>query len=110
MKQINAVSLYILITDWLDIRQIEQTHDIHNWEVVKTSLESSDPEDGGGHYDVILKHKPTGKFYETSYSDWDIDNTDFDEDNMCMGNRCDLSCRLTEIKPMEVKTTIYVKA
>jgi len=101
--QIDAGTLLFLIFDGCP----SDTH--KGWRVVDTILESSDDEDGGGHYTLILEDDETGLFYRTGYSDWDVDNTDYEEDDegyiIDENGRCDLNCRLTQVEPVEVVVT-----
>lgn len=113
---IDPSALYSLINDiryddadWLSENP---PHSRYEWNIIESKLTSADDEDGGGHYDLILKHIPTDTFYKTSYCDWDMDNTHFDEELGKVitddeGGRCDLNCRLREVKPKQVTTTIY---
>lgn len=107
LKKIDPSTLYLLIDDGGYYVE-DSKHDIHNWEVIKKELTSADDEDGGGHYDLILKHIPTGNLYKTSYSDWDMDNTDFDHDEFKVNGRCDLNCNLTSVVPV-TETVIKYK-
>ena len=77
------------------------------FEVVEDKIISSDPEDGGADHDYVLKEVSTGKFYAGSYSDWDIENTDYDEDDDECGDRVDFNCNLVEVFPEEVTTIVY---
>jgi hypothetical protein len=100
-KEIKKEDAYVIACDWYD-----ETVDT-DFKVIETVCESSDDEDGGGHYRLILKEKSTGKFYEYYYCDWDISNTSYDEEtNTCPG-RCDMQTIITEVFPKEVTTTIY---
>lgn len=66
------------------------------FELVDETLSNSDPEDGGGTYEVVFKHLETGKFYTNQYTDWDMENTEIDallngnEDARCDMNNCDM--------------------
>ena len=109
--KIDASALYALIydisyddNDWLSSNP---PHGRYDWKIIHSELTSADDEDGGGHYDIVLEHIPTGKFYQTSYCDWDMDNTDFDEETGSIDGRCDLDCRLFEVVPKQVLTTVY---
>ena len=76
------------------------------YEVIEDTITSADEEDGGADHELIIKHIPTGKFYRGYYTDWDIENTDFDEETQEFG-RCDLDTTFTEVKPKQVKVTKY---
>lgn len=116
LTAIDPSALYALIyhieyddADWLSENP---THKRYDWKIVESKLTSSDQEDGGGHYDCILQHIPTSRFYETTYCDWDMENTEFDEElgKVIMddeGGRCDLNCRLKEVAPQQVTITSY---
>ena len=67
--KIEQNTLYKLLTGY--------GRNIDGWKIVNKKITSSDPEDGGGNYDVILKHFDSNKFYLFSYCDWDISNTDY---------------------------------
>ena len=72
--------------------------------VESCECESSDIEDGGGHYRKILKEVSTEKYFELYYNDWDIENTDFnwDTNDMYKDGRCDVSTSLSEVFPQQV--------
>jgi hypothetical protein len=78
-----------------------------DYEVVKRKLTDSDDEDGGGHYTLILKEKSTGKFFEYNFCDWDIYNTDYDEEDDTVGERCDLPTEIHEVFAKTKTTTVY---
>ncbi len=116
ITSIDPSALYALIfdIDYDDAEWLAENppHLKYDWKIVKSELTSSDMEDGGGDYTIVLKHLPTGRFYETSYTDWDMGNTEFDEELGKVitdeeGGRCDLNCGLTEVKPKQITTTIY---
>ena len=75
--------------------------------LVKRELTSSDHEDGGGHYRLILKEKSSGKYFEYYYTDWDIDNTEYDEDDDIVDGRCDLGTNLSEVFPESITIIEY---
>jgi len=106
MTKIEPKTLYKLLTGYSDSGYRGR---LDGWEIVDKELTGSDPEDGGGSYDLVLKHLETDKFYMTSYCDWDIDNTYYDDEEDEIGRRCDLNCRLVEVEPKEVVKTVYVK-
>lgn len=66
------------------------------WRIIERTITGADEEDGGADYDVILKHNPTGTFYSTSYTNWEVSGGDWQG-------------RLEEVEPKEVVKTIYVK-
>lgn len=110
LTEIDPSALYLIIVGWRknDVSRVLDTHEFLNWETVESTIISADPEDGGADHEIVLKHLPSGKFYLTYYSDWDIDNTDFDRKTFKVGKRCDLRCDLTEVEAKEVKQIIYV--
>mgnify|MGYP003645512126 CR=1 FL=1 len=59
---------------------------------------------------MILKEKATGDLYQCSFCDWDIDNTDYNEDTCTIeeGGRVDLNTNLTKVTAVEVTTIKYV--
>lgn len=104
MNKIDPSILYALICH---IPNKPPFLDTTEWKIVNEEIISSDDEDGGGEYDIVLEHIPTGKFYQTSYCDWDIDNTDFNYNTNKVDGRCDLNCDLLEVVPIQVVKTIY---
>lgn len=75
------------------------------FKVVNEIITSSDPEDGGAYYDIVIEKD--GNFYQGSYTDWDVDNTYYNsEKNICDG-RVDLDCTFIQVYPKEVKTIVY---
>lgn len=81
---------------------------------VENNLISSDQEDGGGEYVMIIKEVESGKFYSVSYCDWDIENTDDfdedDEDDEEFDGRCDLTDTILEVVSKEEKIIRYYPA
>jgi hypothetical protein len=75
--------------------------------VIEDKITSSDAEDGGAEHDIVIKELSTCRFFKGSYSDWDIDNTDYDEEEDKIGDRCDLNTNLTEVFSKQVTVTIY---
>ena len=73
--------------------------DTEGFVLIEDEIVSSDPEDGGADHEIIIKEVKTGKFFKYFYSDWDIDNSDFDEDTLLIDGRCDLSDILYKVKP-----------
>ena len=90
--RIDAAELYLILTG-----EAEYSDKEFNFELKKSRITSADDEDGGGHYDYTLKHIESGKLYSGSYTDWDIDNTDFDMDEETCDGRIDLDLDLHEI-------------
>jgi hypothetical protein len=43
-----------------------------NYTEVETTIESSDEEDGGAEYRIIVFNKTTGKFYSFYCTDWEL--------------------------------------
>jgi hypothetical protein len=83
--------------------QVEIEH-----EVIEDNIIRTDYEDGGGHHEYIIKNIKSGKFYKGYYTDWDIDNTNFDEDEQKF-YRCDLDTSFIEVKSVNVIVTKYVE-
>ena len=116
LTSIDPAALYALIYD-IDYNDKDYLaeynnipHESTNWKIINSELESSDNEDGGGHYEIVLEYIPTGKLYATSYSDWDMENTDFNEEDGTIDEdgRYDLSCHLTEVVAQSKTITVYV--
>lgn len=84
---------------------IDGDEEADGFTLVSEKIVSSDDEDGGGNYEYVLKEDSTGKFFEGSYCDWDIDNTDW-EDGVC-GKRVDFYTNLIEVFEKKVVITIY---
>ena len=93
--------VYALLCDYYDV-QVEIEH-----EIVEDIITGADAEDGGADHEYIIKNIKTGKFYRGHYTDWDLDNTDFDEEDQEF-SRCDLYTKFTEVKPVEVTVVQYV--
>ena len=94
--KIGANVLYKILTEG---------YDCDGWSKVDEFLVGSDDEDGGGDYEAILTFE--GKFYKCCYSNWDIRNTDYDEEEDSVGPRCDLDTQLQEVFPYEKTITLY---
>lgn len=94
-REITEREAFLYASEWYDLTS-------EQYEVVTSECESSDVEDGGGHYRKILKDKVSGQFFEFYYCDWDIDNTDYDEDEDDVTGRCDLSTVIGEVFPSQV--------
>lgn len=82
-------------------------NDVSGYSVVEDRITSSDPEDGGADHDYVIQDTSTGEFYSGSYSDWDIDNTEYDEEDDVIGDRNDFGTRLTQVFPRQVTITVY---
>ncbi len=80
---------------------------VSGYSVIDNKITSSDPEDGGADHDYVIQDTATGEFYMGSYSDWDIDNTDYDEGDDVIGNRNDFNTQLTQVFPRQVTITVY---
>lgn len=102
--QIKPETLYRLITKYYDLEEEDE-----KFIVIKNILLSADIEDGGGTYELILKDVATSKYYSIHYSDWDIMNTDYNEDTNTCDGRIDLAQDLTEVVPKQVISIIYEK-
>ena len=98
--KIDPVILYRIITS-------VKVEPILGYKFIESKLISSDQEDGGGTSDLVIQHIESGKFYTVSYSEWDIENTDYDEDTQKLGRRCDLSDTITEVEPEEKTIIVY---
>lgn len=107
--EINQLTLYKLITSYSPYSKTNKV--IDDFQVVQsTLLTSSDDEDGGGHYDVIIKKISTSQFFKATYCDWDINNTDYDEEADEEDEdsfESDLDNDLVEVFPEEVTVTVY---
>lgn len=77
------------------------------FEIVENETTYSDPEDGGADHDYIIKEVSTGDFYKGSYTDWDVENTDYDEDAHKCEGRVDFNCDLNQVFPRVIEKTIY---
>lgn len=86
---------------------VEGGYFVENYSVISRILTGADDEDGGGHYDLIIKDLLTGKLYETSYCDWDIENTDYDEEEDIIDGRYDLNNELYEVEAFTKIITSY---
>jgi hypothetical protein len=85
--------------------------DVEPFVLIEDTITSSDPEDGGADHDYVLQEVATGNYYAGSYSDWDIDNTDYDEEDDdfdgVIDGRCDLNNNLTQVYPEQITITVY---
>jgi len=104
--KIDAAEMYELIEDWYG----DDSDRDFKFKVKKKILTDSDDEDGGGWYDIIFEEIATGDLYKGSYTDWDIDNTDYDEETgeIYEDGRVDLCTTLTKVKAVKTTTTKYV--
>ncbi len=102
--KIDAAILYLLIREF---SHSFSKKEYKGYIVINKKLTSADVEDGGGHYDLIIKEISTNKLYITTYCDWDMDNTSYDEESDTIGNRCDLNCILKEVISVEQTVTTY---
>ena len=101
--EIKPETLYKLIsnTGW------GSNPEIDGFTVIEDKITSSDAEDGGADHDIVIKELTTDKFFKGSYSDWDMDNTYYNEEKDEIGRRCDLNTSLTQVFPKQVTVTIY---
>jgi hypothetical protein len=99
-RSITREEAYYYATNWYDLSN-------EKYQIVSNVCESSDPEDGGGYYRTILKDKETGQFFEFYYSEWDIENTDYDEEEDKVDGRCDLSTTIKEVFEKKVVKVEY---
>lgn len=112
MEKIDPSILYKLLTEY-DYPIGQNAMVYRGWKMIDRKLTSSDAEDGGSTYDVVIQNVESGKLYQTSYCDWDIENTDFeegaedgheiDEEN----GRCDLNCNLIQVLPVTKTIIVY---
>jgi hypothetical protein len=80
---------------------------VENFQLMDDTITGSDVEDGGADHDYVLKELSTGNFYSGSYTDWDVDNTDYDEEFDKCGERVDFNTNLTQVFPKTKTITIY---
>lgn len=99
-RKIEGNLAFKIACDWYETTDLP-------YKVVERKLTDADDEDGGGHYRLILKEKSTGKFFEYNFTDWDISNTDYDEENDVVDGRCDMYDKLHEVFPKTKTTTVY---
>lgn len=99
-RKISEADAYKYASEYYEIGDLD-------FVIVKTKLNSSDDEDGGGDYTKILKEKSTGKFFSFNYTDWDISNTDYDEEDDVVDGRCDLDTNLEEVFSKVTTVTVY---
>ena len=64
---------------------------VNGWKVIDKKINSCDEEDGGAHYDIVIKREKDGAFFSTNYCDW---------------GENDLQCTFTQVFAKE-KTIIY---
>lgn len=77
--------------------------DDKKYQLVDDSITDSDPEDGGADHTFIIKDLSSGVFYRGDYTDWDLENTDIEENEqgITVCGRCDLDTELQEVSPKE---------
>jgi hypothetical protein len=79
--------------------------------LIEDKITSSDSEDGGADHEYVIQEVATGNYYTGSYSDWDIDNTDYDDEeddfDGKVGDRCDLNTNLIQVYPEQITITVY---
>jgi hypothetical protein len=75
--------------------------------IIEDHIISSDIEDGGAEHEFVIREDYTGKFYSGAYSDWDIENTNYDEDDNACTGRVDFDTDLDEVYPEQIIKTIY---
>jgi hypothetical protein len=102
---------YMKIDESVLYRILTRNDDNEKFVLVEDKITSADAEDGGADHDYVLKEVETGNFYAGSYTDWDIYNTDYDDEDDdfdgSVGGRCDLNTNLVQVYPEEVTITIY---
>ncbi len=96
---INPATLYVLLG--------YGNSECDGFELINDEITHSDPEDGGADHDYVIKEVSTGDFYKGSYTDWDIENTDYDEDEHLCNDRVDFNCNLTQVFPEKVEVIQY---
>lgn len=100
--KIKIETLYTLLLEG------EYLGEYEGFKLIENEIYHADDEDGGGHYSYIIQDIETKKYYKGAYCDWDLSNTDYDEEtNTCYG-RIDLENDLTEVKPKTKTITITV--
>lgn len=102
VKKIDPAILYKIIQEGEYFKK-----SIGGYKFVQRTLLSSDDEDGGGEYELIIQEVKTKKYYSTRYTDWDMDNTDWDDEKEVIGDRCDLPEEIEEVKPQKKTITVY---
>lgn len=98
-KKIDPAILYKIIQD-----SGYSKKPIGGYKFIENKLTGSD---GGGDYDLVIQEVSSGKYYALSYTEWDMDNTDFDYDSETIGDRCDLPDEMDEVKPKQKTITVY---
>lgn len=101
IKKIDPAILYQII------REGEYSKIIDGYKFIQQTLLSSDDEDGGGEYGLIIQEVESQKYYAVTYNDWDMDNTDWDEESKTISDRCDLTDEITEVQPKQKTITVY---
>ena len=96
---VNPATLYVLLGYGND--------ECDGFKMVDDEIIHSDAEDGGADHDYVIKEVSTGDFYKGSYTDWDIYNTDYNEDDHLCEDRVDFHCKLKQVFPKVVEKTIY---
>ena len=81
--------------------------EVEGFKVIEDNIISSDQEDGGADHEYVIQEISTGKFYAGSYTDWDCDNTDYNEETNSCDDRVDFNCNLKEVKPKQKTITVY---
>lgn len=99
-KKVTELQAYKLACDYYKCPE--------GFEEIEKEITGSDYEDGGTDYRLIVKEQSTGKFFEMNFTQWDIDNTDYDDETDTIGDRCDLPCTLYEVTQKVITKTIYV--
>lgn len=102
-KKIDPATLYKIIMDGGHSKK-----PIDGYKFIERTITGSDYEDGGTEYDLIIQEVESEKYYAISYCDWDIDNTDYDDDTEEIDGRCDLPDEMDEVTPQQVTITKYV--
>ncbi len=100
MERIEPKTLYKLIYDLESPEQL-------GYEIISNTITSADAEDGGADHTLVIKRLSDGEYFKTFYCDWDMDNTDYDEEDDEIGERCDLNCVLSPVKPKTITITVY---
>lgn len=98
-RELKGNEAYRIAGDWLI--------DDLNYVVVERKITGSDHEDGGASHEVILKEKTTGKFFKFYYCEWDIENTDYDEEKDEVIGGDGFEKTLSEVFPETITRTVY---
>lgn len=99
--KIDPLIIYNLINNSWEINPYK------DYTFIKDTIISSDQEDGGADHELIIQRISDSKYFKILYTDWDIDNTDYDEENDILGERIDLTDEMQEVFPVEKTIIVY---